>query len=169
MAIDPPVPWIIAMNALGMPALQLACAWIFTRLPESWFVPPPPRADHSHRYERLLGIKRWKDRLPDGSGWFKGGFAKATLSRREPRYLERFLRETWRGELCHWSVLALTPVFFLWNPLWADLVIVVYAVAANLPCILVQRYNRRRLQRLRADSRAAPSNLAHCPRPPDCL
>ena len=38
--------------------------------------------------------------------------------------------------------------FFLWNPCWADLVMVAYALAANLPCILAQRYNRSRFQRL---------------------
>ena len=38
--------------------------------------------------------------------------------------------------------------FFLWNPWWGDLIIVAYAVAANLPCIFAQRYNRSRLTRL---------------------
>ena len=33
---------------------------------------------------------------------------------------------------------------------WADLIMVVYAVSANLPCILAQRYNRARIQRLLA-------------------
>jgi glycosyl-4,4'-diaponeurosporenoate acyltransferase len=146
--IELPVPWIIALNALGLPALQLGCAWLFTRLPAAWFAPPRPRWDHGRFYERFLGIKRWKDRLPDGAAWFKGGFAKASLRQRDPQHLARFLRETWRGELCHWTVLALIPVFFLWNPPWADLVIALYAIAANLPCILVQRYNRQRLGRV---------------------
>jgi glycosyl-4,4'-diaponeurosporenoate acyltransferase len=146
--IDLPVPWIIALNALGLPALQLGCAWIFTRLPAARFRPPPPKTDRSRHYERFLGIKRWKDRLPDGASWFKGGFAKASLRQRDPQHLARFHREAWRGELCHWTVLALIPVFFLWNPGWADLVIAGYALAANLPCILVQRYNRQRLSRV---------------------
>ena len=46
--------------------------------------------------------------------------------------------------------LGCAPVFFLWNPWWADLVMVAYALAANLPCILAQRYNRLRFQRLLA-------------------
>jgi glycosyl-4,4'-diaponeurosporenoate acyltransferase len=146
--IELPVPWVIALNALGLPALQLGCAWIFTRLPAAWFHPPLPKTDRSRGYERFLGIKRWKDRLPDGASWFKGGFAKASLRQRDPQHLARFLRETWRGELCHWTVLALIPVFFLWNPGWADLVIAAYALAANLPCILVLRYNRQRLSRV---------------------
>lgn len=147
MPIELPIPWIIALNALGLPALQLGCAWAFTRMPAVWFDPPLSEKDHSPAYERLLAIKRWKDRLPDGASWFKGGFAKASLRRRDPQHLRDFRRETWRGELCHWAVLALIPVFFLWNPWWGDLVIAFYALAANLPCILVQRYNRQRLNR----------------------
>jgi len=45
------------------------------------------------------------------------------------------------------------PIFFLWNPWWADLIIVIYAVAANVPCILAQRYNRLRFHRLLARKR----------------
>lgn len=150
MPIELPIPWVIGLNALGLPALQLGCAWAFTKMPAAWFHPPPPGKDLSARYERLLAIKRWKDRLPDGASWFKGGFAKASLRRRDPEHLARFLRETWRGELCHWTVLAFIPLFFLWNPWWGDLVIALYALAANLPCILVQRYNRQRLQRVLA-------------------
>lgn len=148
MPIELPVPWVIALNALGLPALQLGWALAFTKMPAAWFDPPPPGKDRSAAYERLLAIKRWKDRLPDGASWFEGGFAKAELRRRDPRHLREFLRETWRGELCHWNVLAFIPLFFLWNPWWGDLVIGVYALAANLPCILVQRYNRQRLQRV---------------------
>ncbi len=148
MPIELPVPWVIALNALGLPALQIGMAWAFTRMPAAWFHPPSLGKDRSHFYEHILGIKRWKDRLPDGADWFKGGFAKASLQHRDPQHLARFLRETWRGELCHWMVLALIPLFFLWNPVWADLVIVCYALAANLPCILVQRYNRQRLGRV---------------------
>ena len=47
-------------------------------------------------------------------------------------------------------MLVCTAVFFLWNPWWGDLIIVAYALAANLPCILAQRYNRARFQKLLA-------------------
>jgi glycosyl-4,4'-diaponeurosporenoate acyltransferase len=145
--IELPIPWVVALNALGLPALQLGCAWAFTRMPAAWFQHPPAARIHRDFYERVLAIKRWKDHLPDGASWFRGGFAKAALARRDPQHLQRFLHEAWRGELCHWTVLALIPLFFLWNPWWGDLVIALYALAANLPCILVQRYNRQRLQR----------------------
>jgi glycosyl-4,4'-diaponeurosporenoate acyltransferase len=42
----------------------------------------------------------------------------------------------------------MTPAFVVWNPWWVEIAMVVYALAANLPCLLVQRYNRARLARL---------------------
>lgn len=150
MPIELPVGWIVVLNLAGWPVIQLGLAWLFTQFPVAWFNPRRTRAaEHEERfYERCLGIKRWKDRLPDAARWFGGGFAKGSLAGRDADYLGRFIRETWRGELCHWCALGCAPVFFLWNPLWADLVMTTYALLANLPCILAQRYNRARLHRL---------------------
>lgn len=147
MRIELPLPWVMALNLLGWPVIQFALAWAFTRVPVAWFNPAKPLAwEESGRvYERVFGIRRWKDRLPDAARWFGGGFPKGRLAAKDSNYLRRFMRETWRGELCHWTALACAPVFFLWNPLWADALMVVYALTANLPCILVQRYNRVRL------------------------
>lgn len=149
MPIELPIPWVLALNLAGWPVIQFALAWGFTQIPDHWFHPRPPRSweEEGRFYERAFVIKRWKDRLPDAARWFGGGFAKGHLASKETEYLRRFVRETWRGELCHWFALGFTPVFFLWNPLWADLVMAGYAVASNLPCILVQRYNRARFSR----------------------
>ena len=157
MLIKLPAVWIIGLNAAGWLAIQFGLAWGFTRMPAEWFLPGPARAweDAGRFYERFFAIKRWKGLLPDGARWFSGGFAKSALATREPKYLERFLRETWRGELCHWTALACVPVFVFWNPPWGNVIIAAYAVAANLPCILVQRYNRLRLAKLLAKGMGA--------------
>jgi glycosyl-4,4'-diaponeurosporenoate acyltransferase len=150
--IELPTVWVVVLNIAGWPAIQFTLAWSFTRMPVNWFNPGDARAweKGGRFYEHVFGIKRWKDWLPDAARWFGSGFAKGSLAGTEPDYLRRFICETWRGELCHWAALAFAPVFFLWNPWWADLVMVSYAVAANLPCILAQRYNRLRLRRLLA-------------------
>jgi glycosyl-4,4'-diaponeurosporenoate acyltransferase len=150
--IELPVVWIVILNVAGWLVIQLGLSWAFTKMPVDWFAPPSACAwEHGGRfYERVFGIKCWKELLPDAARWFTGGFAKGTLGSRKSEYIGRFVQETWRGELCHWLALACAPVFFLWNPWWADLIIVAYAIAANLPCILVQRYNRLRLSRLMA-------------------
>jgi glycosyl-4,4'-diaponeurosporenoate acyltransferase len=45
-------------------------------------------------------------------------------------------------------MLASLPIFFVWNPPWACWLMTVYALGANLPCILAQRYNRLAFERM---------------------
>ena len=164
MPIELPVFWVVTLNVAGWPVIQLGLAWGFTRMPVDWFRAPGSFGWEcgGRFYESAFGIKRWKDRLPDAARWFGGGFAKGALAGTEADYLRRFIRETWRGELCHWCALAFTPLFFLWNPWWGDAVMVIYALSANLPCILAQRYNRLRLRRVlaRLKHSAVPASRA---------
>jgi glycosyl-4,4'-diaponeurosporenoate acyltransferase len=148
MPIELPTGWIVALNCAGWPLIQMGLAWLFTRMPAAWFKPSRPFAAEEWLYRHLFQVGKWKDRLPDAASWFSGGFAKRSLAAADPGYLSRFIRETRRGELCHWCALAFLPVFFLWNPWWGDLIMILYATAANLPCILAQRHNRLRLLRL---------------------
>mgnify|MGYP003342282614 CR=1 FL=1 len=106
-------------------------------------------------YERL-GIKRWKDRLPEAGALYSGGFSKRDLRAHDRAHLERFVVETRRAEFVHWLVFATVlvfPLFVVWYALPPNLV---YAVVANLPFIAIQRYNRARLLRIlaRLDARA---------------
>ena len=110
-------------------------------------------------YERWLGIKRWKDRLPDAGDLFQGGVSKKRLLAVHDReHLERFAAETRRAELTHWLILAASPWFFLWNPWWLGLAMVGYGVIANLPCVAIQRYNRARI--FRGIGRASAAHTA---------
>jgi glycosyl-4,4'-diaponeurosporenoate acyltransferase len=99
-------------------------------------------------YDRVLRIKRWKDILPEAGSLFRGGFSKRRVLRHDREYLEQFAVATRRAELAHWPILALGPCFFLWNPWWLGIAMLGYALVANAPCILVQRYNRARLSRM---------------------
>jgi glycosyl-4,4'-diaponeurosporenoate acyltransferase len=101
-------------------------------------------------YADRLRIKRWKDRLPEAGALFAGGVSKRTLAGRDRAGLERFAVATRRAEWTHWVVMAVTPAFLLWNPWWVEPVMVAYALAANVPCLLIQRYNRGRLLALLA-------------------
>lgn len=150
MPIELPAIWTIALNIVGWGLIQLGLAWAFTRMPIGWFAGALSGGSKGggRVYESVFRIRRWMGLLPDGARLFRAGFPKATLRERSPTYLRRFAQETWRGELCHWAAISCSPVFFLWNPVWADAVIVAYALGANLPCILVQRYNRVRIRRM---------------------
>ena len=151
MLVELSIPWVIGLNIAAWAVIQVGLAWLFTQFPPERFDPRSrlARARHCERrgriYQRLFAIKRWKDKLPDAASWFRGGVAKAELRAGPPDFLLRFARETWRGEIVLWLALLALPLFCVWNPWWAVLVNAAYAIVANLPCILVQRYNRARL------------------------
>jgi glycosyl-4,4'-diaponeurosporenoate acyltransferase len=146
-----------AANLLGWPVIQLGLSGAFLRLPVEWFkndtwLTAPRRWERGGRlYRDCFAIRRWKALLPDGASWF-GGFSKRRPGSRHGAHLARFLLETRRAELAHWSMVACLPLFFLWNPAWACWVMTLYALGANLPCILAQRYNRLVLLRVTAPS-----------------
>ena len=97
-------------------------------------------------YERRLRVKAWKDRLPEAGALFAGGMSKRSLPAGIDRRaaLERLIVATRRAEWVHWVIPMLVPVFLLWNDAWVLAPMAVYAVAANGPCLVVQRYNRAR-------------------------
>jgi glycosyl-4,4'-diaponeurosporenoate acyltransferase len=152
--IELSIPVVIVLNITAWAVIQLGLAWAFTqmdasRFNEGGFLARTRNWERKGRvYERLFGIKRWKEMLPDGASWFSGGVTKARLQGKSADVLGQFAKETWRGELVHWFALLMLPLFCLWNPWWAVLVNAAYAVGANLPCILAQRYNRARLHRV---------------------
>lgn len=96
-------------------------------------------------YERRLHIVWWKDRLPEAGDLFRGGYDKRVVARAD---LPRYVLETRRAEYTHWAIMAATPLFLLWNPFLVWWAMVAYAVIANLPCLVIQRYNRARVLRI---------------------
>ncbi len=146
-----PLVWMA--NILGWPVVHLTIGFVSVRLPaqlfarDNWLTAPRRWEDGGRIYREWMGIRKWKSLLPDGAPRF-GGFAKKRLLAWETEYLQRFMLETRRAEIAHWCMLGCLPVFFLWNPPWACWVMTAYAVAANLPCILAQRYNRITLSRV---------------------
>jgi glycosyl-4,4'-diaponeurosporenoate acyltransferase len=142
---------IIAVNVVAWFAWSVGVGYVGHRLPierftvDSWLTKLRRFERDGRWYERRLRIKRWKDRLPEAGAFFGGGFSKRSVRRVD---LDRYLVETRRAETVHWAAMSLTPVFAIWNPPWAMVAIVVYALAANGPCLLVQRYNRARLVRI---------------------
>jgi glycosyl-4,4'-diaponeurosporenoate acyltransferase len=146
-----PAMWVIVFNVLGWLIIHGIASWWGHRQDVRHFYQDrfPYRLLHREHqgkvYERRLFIKKWKAWLPDGAAWFTGGFAKKRLQSADADYLQRFVWETRRAEWTHWLTMVPTPLFFWWNDFWGSVVIVGYAILANVPCILVQRYNRARL------------------------
>lgn len=99
------------------------------------------------RYERWLGVRRWKDRLPEAGTWF-GGVSKRHLPSVQEGGRVRFAAESLRAERVHFALLAVIPLTMAWSRGWWVVINVAFGLAVNMPCIIVARYNRIRLTRL---------------------
>ena len=136
-------------NVGAAAAVHAGSGYAVHRLPverlrqDTWLLRPRRFERSGRAYERLR-IRRWKDHLPEAGALFAGGVSKRGLS----RDLDRFVIETRRAEYGHWSALACAPLFALWNPLSGVVLMSVYSVVVNAPCIVVQRYNRQRAERV---------------------
>ncbi len=146
-----PVGWNILLNAGAWLVIHLGASFVTSRIslssfdPEAWLYRTRSWERGGGVYQRLFTIRGWKRMLPDGAAAFRSGFRKKRMTGRSPRYCRTFAQETCRAELSHWLVLAIAPLFFLWDPWWIAWPMVPYAVAVNAPCIAAQRYNRPRL------------------------
>ena len=155
--------WTILINGVAWGILQPLIAYLCTRIPVSafsastWLFRPRAWERDGAIYQRIFWVRRWKDWLPSGGAVFEGGFSMRRIASSDAIYLHRWLHETCRAELTHWIAVLVSGLFFLWNRPLVALFMVVYALAANLPCIIAQRYNRPRLLRvLRRASQAGP-------------
>lgn len=111
---------------------------------DTWLTRLRPWEDRGRWYDRRLGVRRWKDRLPELGALFPGGRSKRHLGGRDGDALTAFMVETRRAELVHWCNLAVGPVFLLWCRPLIGAAMVVFGVAAHSPFIVVQRFNRGR-------------------------
>lgn len=160
MWLELPYLWIGLLNGLGIPISHFGLSWLFTRMPLAWFPPErfpyrpfPPETAAS--YDRVFHVKSWKSLLPDAGPWF-GGFAKKNLKSASPEFLALYRAETCRSEAAHWAQIFVIAAFILWTPMpWAT-IILFYAIASNLPCIILQRQNRLRLSKILARGRPRP-------------
>ena len=138
--------------------IHTATGYLVHRLPpdrfsrETWLTRPRRFERGGRLYVDVFRIKRWKHLLPEAGSLFAGGFDKRRLTSRSESYLTTYLRETRRAEVGHWLALAAAPFFLLWTPPRGVALMILYALVVNTPCVLSQRYNRIRLQRI-ADRR----------------
>ncbi|MEA5054624.1 MAG: hypothetical protein VB093_14395 [Propionicimonas sp.] len=125
--------------------------------PDRWWYRTRDWERGGELYRELLRIDRWKDKVPAVDG--RTHFSKRHLLGDDPTYLRQFVMETCRGESNHLRAVLSTIPMRLWTPLDVWMVCFLIALLGNLPFILIQRYNRPRLQRAlgRVERRALES------------
>jgi glycosyl-4,4'-diaponeurosporenoate acyltransferase len=156
-------PWVVVLDAVVWAGWSAVAGWWTGR----WTAARGPAAAADGPllclrpfeaggswYQRRVRVKAWKGWLPEAGRAF-GGRSKRHLPPRGAGGLPRFLAECRRAERTHWLILAATPVFAVWNPPGLFVAMAVFAVVANVPCLVVLRYNRARLLRGSGQARAA--------------
>jgi glycosyl-4,4'-diaponeurosporenoate acyltransferase len=147
-------PRTVLLDVAAWGLIHAATGYAAHRLPaarlqrDGWLLRPRPFEADGRLYARTLRIRRWKGLVPEAGALFAGGISKAHLPDAATGGLERFVVETRRAELAHWWAAAAAPLFALWNPAGVVPLHLAYGVAANLPCIAIQRYNRLRATRV---------------------
>lgn len=121
-------------------------------VPKSWF-----KADHfpwrCYSYEqaiwKALRVKQWQAKVPDMSRIFTNIMPAKKLKRQTLSDLPRMIQETCVAEWTH-GILSIAGLAMLW--FWTGIggicMTAVYILLGNLPFIVVQRFNRPRLQKL---------------------
>ena len=100
-------------------------------------------------YDKLFKVRSWKQLIPNGSALYKGAFSIRRLpAENDPEYLQRWLKESVRAEICHWLMILPGFLFFLWNTVLVGWLMVLYAFLNNLVPIVMQRFNRPRMRKL---------------------
>lgn len=98
-------------------------------------------------YEDKLRIKKWKDHLPQHIG--KGGFSKQHFTSLSLEYIDTFIKETCRAEWDHTMSCIYIIITFVISPIPVAIIFSVITILANVPFLIIQRYNRFRLLRIR--------------------
>ena len=94
-----------------------------------------------------FAISKWKDKMPDMSKILPDMQPKR-ISNASLQEIETLLRETCIAESVHWVEIFLGGGCLAISPGIGGLIWAIWAFFGNLPFILIQRYNRPRLQKL---------------------
>ena len=140
---------VIYMAALGVLSFVIG-----RLLPKSWFHAdrfPYKTAAYEPKIYQALRVKSWQGKVPDMSRIFKRIMPEKKMTAETIADVPRMLEETCVAELTHFllSLLGLA-MLWLWPGAGGIIVTVIYILLGNLPFIIIQRYNRPRLQRLYA-------------------
>jgi glycosyl-4,4'-diaponeurosporenoate acyltransferase len=156
MIVHLSTPWILALDFLVWLVIDLSVAGILSRLraesfnTKNWLFKERKWEKQSRLYEHFFKINKWKGWLPDGAKVSRTAFKKKHLQTTKSGYIQLFILETCRAEILHWIIFLFGLIFFVWNAWYVGIIMIIYAAITNLPCILAQRYNRIRLERLLA-------------------
>ena len=135
-------------------ALGVLSFFLGRLLPKRWLHPekfPFRTYVWEDKLWKALQIRKWQAKVPDMSRLFKKLMPEKKLTQQTVQELPLMIEETCVAELTH-GLLCIAGLFLLkiWPGAGGIFLTVIYIVFGNLPFLLIQRYNRPRLQKLLA-------------------
>ncbi|WP_064093250.1 glycosyl-4,4'-diaponeurosporenoate acyltransferase CrtO family protein [Rossellomorea aquimaris] len=145
---------IILLNIIGWVCIHLSFSIITSRLTSQQIqklsvVLHPIHSIESVKLYQILKVKKWKKYIPDAGGWFQNGISKEKIGLNTEVGREKFLLETNRAEISHWLQIVPAPLFLWVNEGVIAWSMFLYAFAFNVPLVLIQRYNRLRVTKIK--------------------
>ena len=146
-------PWLIAVNAGAWTFIHFSVGFLASRVKDTSINPyntlfkTRSWERNGRIYQSIFRVRLWKKFLPSAGRIF-GLFSLNGFRSSSRNYARKWMMESCRAELTHWYAMLPGFLFLLWNPFEAWLINLIYAVCANIPCIISQRYNRPRIQTL---------------------
>ncbi|MBO1212233.1 glycosyl-4,4'-diaponeurosporenoate acyltransferase [Staphylococcus nepalensis] len=107
-----------------------------------------PIEQEGQLWQKVVKVQYWKNHLPDGQRINSTIISKSNFDKSSHAdEVRQFILETRRAEFVH--LLSIVPVIvFAKSSSSVKMINLVYVVIANVPCIIVQRYNRPKLERV---------------------
>ena len=138
--------------------LAVVSFFIGRLLPKSWFHGdkfPYRCASWEAKLFRFLRVHEWQDKVPDMSKIVPKLIPAKKLGTDFRAQLPRMIEETCVAEFTHFVLILLGfYALRLWPGTGGAVVTAIYILFGNLPFLIIQRYNRPRLQKLLASAGA---------------
>lgn len=142
------------LDIIAWVCFHLGIGYTCSKMPVDYFDPQKKMyqirewEENGEFYQRHFRVRAWKGFIPSGASVYANTFKIKHLPTNSPEYLRRWIKESCRAEFCHWVMIIPGFLFFLWNSVEVGWWMVVYAFANNMVPIIMQRYNRPRIQKL---------------------
>lgn len=111
--------------------------------------------EKSGKIYKKFHIEKWKDKLPDASKYLSDMIPKKVIAP-SAESIDILITETCRAEFVHWCEIVLSFGCYAISPgIGGGIAVAVWVLLGNLPFIIIQRYNRPRLVKLRGRLQAS--------------